>query len=303
MIESEATSSVVIITGPTASGKTDLSLRLAEKLHGEIINADVGQFYTACSIGTAKPDWQNQTIPHHLFDIISEPQDLSVSTYRKLVLKTIADIQQRNKTPIIVGGSLFYLKSLFFPPSEHVTTSLQTKLDGNISWDTLNKIDPQRAAKLHPNDTYRITRALQVWQATGSEPSKYEPQFLPPFSATLYVLTPPRELLFERINLRTTLMMSKSPNWIDEVQKLRGTEWEAFLKRKKLIGYEELFSWLNMKKTDDKSMLIAAIQKATRRYAKRQMTFWNGFKKQLLQQKNIFDWLHIEECESADEVV
>jgi len=101
----------LLLSGPTASGKTALALELAEKLSGEIINADVGQLFTPCSVGTAKPAWRSKKIPHHLFDIIDEPQDLSAATYRDRVLEKIAEIQKRGNRPLIVGGSLFYLKS------------------------------------------------------------------------------------------------------------------------------------------------------------------------------------------------
>ncbi len=122
----ENASYTLIITGPTASGKTDLSLAIAREIDAEIINGDVGQFYTPLSVGTAKPDWRNQEVPHHLFDIISEPQDFSVSAYRQLVIDTAEKVWQRGRLPIIVGGSLFYIKSLFFPPmQQHASVKKQ----------------------------------------------------------------------------------------------------------------------------------------------------------------------------------
>ena len=106
---------IIILYGPTGVGKSDCALALGEKFPLELINADVGQFYTSFSIGTAKPDWKNQKMAHHLFDILNEPIDFSVAEYRKKILETCQNIWQKSKTPIIVGGSGFYLKSIFFP--------------------------------------------------------------------------------------------------------------------------------------------------------------------------------------------
>ena len=145
---------LLIIAGPTASGKTALSEKIANSFACEIINADVGQFYKPLSIGTAKPDWENQQVRHNLFDIIDEPEDLSVFKYRKLVLDKANQIWEQGKLPIVVGGSLFYLKSLFFPPQElerEQESNKKNKIkkeDDNL-WEVLNKIDPERAKKIH----------------------------------------------------------------------------------------------------------------------------------------------------------
>ena len=109
---------LLIISGPTASGKTDLSEKISKIFPSEIINADIGQFYQPLNIGTAKPDWKNKPIQHHLFDILDKPEDLSVFRYYSLVLNKANIICKNNKIPIITGGSLFYLKSLYFPPKE-----------------------------------------------------------------------------------------------------------------------------------------------------------------------------------------
>lgn len=107
---------MIIISGPTAAGKSDFALELAEKIPSEIINMDMGQMYAALSIGTAKPDWQSSSIVHHLFDSIDSPRNYTVVEYRKNVLEILEGIWAKKKLPIVVGGSGFYLKSLFFPP-------------------------------------------------------------------------------------------------------------------------------------------------------------------------------------------
>jgi tRNA dimethylallyltransferase len=284
---------LLIISGPTASGKTDLSLQIAENVPAEIINADVGQFYEPLSVGTAKPDWQSQEVNHHLFDILDEPKDLSVVKYRELVLQKANEIWQNDKLPILVGGSLFYLKSLYFPPKDFQKEQegkeerkvLLTKIADTQRtwWDVLNKIDSIRAKELHPNDEYRIKRALQIWQKTGVLPCEYKPEFSPKFNSLFVFINFEREILYQRINTRTVEMMKEG--WIEEAQELIDTEWEKFLHAKGLIGYSEIFEWIKEgEKAEDIPLLIEIIQQQTRQYAKRQITFWNGLK--ILLQKN-----------------
>ena len=281
--------SVLIITGPTASGKTQLSEMIASSLPCEIINADVGQFYKPLSVGTAKPDLVNVSYKHHLFNLLDKPEDLSVVKYRNLVSDLVKDICGRGKIPIIVGGSLFYIKSLFFPPQEFVIQELPNqdqKTIDNLSkdqqWELLQKIDPERAAVLHPNDYYRIGRALKIWIQTGTKPSAYKPILQPQFSALIIYIEPEASILKSRICLRTALMINPCAGgnlgWIEEAEALVGTEWEEFLKTKNLIGYPEIFDWIKTgKKRDELPTLIEKIQTQTIQYAKRQKTFWKSF--------------------------
>lgn len=275
---------VIIIAGPTASGKTGASLFLADHFPIEIINADVGQFYTAVGIGTAKPDWRNQPVRHTLFDIIDEPVDINVCTYRSLVLAATASIASTGKIPCLVGGSLFYLKSLFFPPQKLpplTTEAAQQPHDDTLScWEQLKAIDPVRAAQIHPNDTYRIMRALNLWRATGRKPSDCAPNFKPPFEACIIYIDRPLETLEANINERTVQMLNEG--WIKETELLCGTPWESFLKNKKLIGYPEIFSWIEGGKDPKQyATLVTTIQQKTRQYALRQNLFWRTFKQQL----------------------
>lgn len=274
---------VLIIAGPTSSGKTDLSLKISETLNTEIINIDVGQFYKPLSIGTAKPDWKNQKVKHHFFDIINQPKDLSVYEFNKIVLNKINEIYQKGKIPILVGGSLFYIKSLFFPPQElkQVENKKIEKFNNLTSeqlWEKLNEIDPARASSIKKNDLYRIKRALQIWQTTGIKPSKYHPRFEPKFNARILFLDIDKEILKERINKRTDEMIKIG--WVKEVESLLNTKWEQFLETKKLIGYAQIIQWLQEKK-NDLNELIKIIQTKTWQYAKRQLTFWKSFKKTL----------------------
>ena len=280
----------LIITGPTASGKTDLAEEIAQQMGGEIINIDVGQFYEPLSVGTAKPDWQKKSFTCHFFDILNEPCELSVAAYRNRMLTLVDEIVRRGKLPIIVGGSLFYIKSLFFPPHEQFLQKdlhrdqecIDLSSSSSELWNTLNNIDPIRAQALHHNDRYRIVRALQIWQTTGQKPSNFEPRFNPPFSAHIIFLVPPKDILLQRISMRTRQMID-SGAWIHEAKNLLGSPWEDFIRRKGLIGYTQIFEWLKFR-TTPLDELIADIVQETNQYAKRQMVFLKKFKKQLEEQ-------------------
>jgi len=275
---------LVIIFGPTGVGKTDVALKLAQSLPAEIVNIDVGQFYTPFSIGTAKPDWKNEPVTHHLFDIINTPEDFTVSEYRKKFLEVVKEIWKRHHLPIVVGGSAYYVHSLLFPPRAGTFDSskdFDSSDDVSMLWEKLNNIDPKRAQQINKNDLYRIKRALEIWHTTGKKPSEFEPFYDPPSPYTLICLTRDRDDLYERINNRTEQMIKAG--WIDEVKSLKSTPWESFLKSKKLIGYLELLEHLDGKM--DLNETISIIQQETRNYAKRQIIFWRRLEKQLKNEK------------------
>ncbi len=141
---------IVIVYGPTGVGKSDLALTIAQHVPAEIINMDVGQFYTPLCIGTAKPEWQSCPTPHHLFDILNTPRSLTVVEYRALLAQKINDISERGKLPIVVGGSGFYLQSVLFPLKAHEDGSLVSPDETHTlsSWDDLHAIDPERAQSI-----------------------------------------------------------------------------------------------------------------------------------------------------------
>ncbi len=280
---------LLIIFGPTGVGKTDFALQIAHKMPAEVINMDIGQFYTPLSIGTAKPDWQHSTIPHHMFDIINAPRNYTAIEYRTALLSVAENIWQRRKIPIAVGGSAFYLKSIFFPPR------VQT-LDIDIDflypteedlWQKLYHIDPKRAMCIDPHDTYRIKRALEIWHKTGKLPSSFIPQYQPPADFLLLFLTRDRQELNRRINKRVLHMIEQG--WLDEIRELIGTPWESFILEKKLIGYNELVDYLAHQESRNRDRVIGVIKKRTRQYAKRQHTFWRMLKREIFkaQQKEL----------------
>ncbi len=290
---------VLFVVGPTASGKTDLSYELAHLCGGQVINADSAQFYKPLAIGTAKPDWQAHPIKAHLFDICTEPQDFSVVAYRARLIQTIHELHNQGIMPIVVGGSLFYVQSLFFPPHELENT--QTVGDHeDFSWDYLYSIDPARAQALHPHDTYRVRRAIEIWLRTGIQPSQFVPTFEFPFPTYLIALNPNRKVLWERIERRSRIMIHES-GWIEEAKNVMDTPWESFITEKGFIGYEKIFNFLRQDSSlQNYAKVVDEIIIETRQYAKRQETFLRGFTKKILALKQQQHPLVMHECEGAE---
>lgn len=277
---------MLVIYGPTGVGKTDFALAIAQAIPAEIINMDVGQFYTPLSIGTAKPHWRESPITHHLFDIIDTPINYTVTEYRSLLYKTVKEVSDRGNLPILVGGSGFYLHALLFPPQgaiPDVDISVLYSEDTNL-WQELYKIDPQRASRIDKADKYRIERALTIWHATHKLPSLYIPTYDPEADFMILFLERDRQELKERINARVLEMLHHG--WIEETQKLEHTPWRPFIQQKNLIGYNEIFQYLSQK--SDVTLftkMIEEISAQTRQYAKRQFTFWRKLEREINKEK------------------
>ena len=274
----------IFIYGPTASGKTAFAEKLASLIPAEIINMDSAQMYTPLSIGTAKSDWKSTPYAQHLFDIIDEPKHLTVHAYRDMAEQKIDEICAQDKLPIFVGGSGFYLKSLFFKLESHTVfpQSCEDESDESDLWQKLHFIDPERAAQIHPNDYYRLRRALEIWQVTGQKPSHYRPEFNPIAEWTIVHVTRDRKKLYKDIDERVIKMMHAG--WLAEVQELLSQGWEAFLLEKGIIGYAELIDYI--KHTYTLEQTVSLIQQRTRNYAKRQETFWRMLKKDIESARN-----------------
>jgi tRNA dimethylallyltransferase len=285
-----------MILGETGAGKTALSELLGERLPIEVINCDVGQFYEPLTIGTAKPAWRQSPTTHHLFDVLNSPVDYSVADYRAAVATLIREIGERGHIPVLVGGSLFYAQSLFFPPGAGPTEDKLPEnlepLDAPALWQALRAIDPIRAAAISPFDIYRIRRALALWYTHGVLPSKHKPIYssvVPDGQALVFFVTRERPELYAQIDQRTIQMMQAG--WIEEVAGLHGS-WHEFLMRKKLIGYPEIVQFLQSGHSDARE-LTRVIQQKTRNYAKRQGTFWRGLSRTLLSTRD--NGVHIQE--------
>ncbi|HLB93653.1 MAG TPA: tRNA (adenosine(37)-N6)-dimethylallyltransferase MiaA [Candidatus Babeliales bacterium] len=328
---------MIIIAGPTGVGKTELSLKLAAQLKSPaIINADLGQFYTPLTIGTAKPDWCHEPMPHYLFDILDQPENFTAFQYRRLVIELLEKLNsviannRSNTTPILVGGSGFYLQALFFKspldklypeasdnsPAFYDNNSPESSpekilaLENLKLWEKLNQIDPVRARELNSHDHYRIQRALEIWQKYKILPSQAKPEYAPIVPQTqkikLLILTRDLPELYARIDQRVLEMLDAG--WATEVQNLVDTPWEKFLLAKRLIGYDDLLKFFRAAKSNCvvssrylNSEKIAAstvqlIQKRSRNYAKRQIAFFKMLTRQLTEKSAgqiEIEWLNL----------
>lgn len=288
----------LILCGPTGVGKTELSYELSKKYPLEILNCDVGQFYEPLTIGTAKPNWKNNDVQHHLFDIVKDPKNFSVTDYRACIEKKLKEIWGRNRIPVLVGGSMFYIRALFFPPISQKCTEAQSdeivamrQKTTEELWVILSAIDPERSRNINKNDRYRIERALCLFdQAKGILPSECKPVFTPLARFHITFITRERDDLYARINHRVQMMLDDG--WVEEVFKL-SESWKNFLLQKKILGYPEILLCLekNTRLNSNESidfckkdeLLQEAIQKKTRNYAKRQITFWRSLKRDIAQ--------------------
>lgn len=280
--------SIIIISGPTASGKSSLALELAQSMNGELVNADSVQVYLGMDIGSAKLlAHELQGIPQHLVDICKPDQPLDVARYVKLADQAIANILARGKLPIIVGGSSLYIKALLhgladLPASDaELRATLEARTSEDL-FDELTRHDPLRAARLHPNDRRRVIRALESFllnsasQTASSQHQKHSFAKVR-YRALLVCLLPERELLYERINQRSQQMLDAG--LVAEVEgliSLYGAAQRPF----QALGYRQvvqaLVESLEQSAMPDSKGLQLAIAQATRNFAKQQYTFWRN---------------------------
>ncbi|MGZ6254890.1 MAG: tRNA (adenosine(37)-N6)-dimethylallyltransferase MiaA [Candidatus Chromulinivorax sp.] len=280
---------VFLVSGPTGVGKSDFVIKLAEQLDYkvEIINADIGSFYTQLSIGTAKPDWKNSKIPHHFFDILDQPVNWTIQEFRQQLAKLIQEIWQRGNIPVVVGGSAFYVKSFFYKNYELATPDpillqrLEMQPTENL-WKELVSIDPDRAAEIDCHDQYRLVRALAIWHTEKQKPSEFKQIFDPLAPFYCITLTRDRDQLYSIINNRVDTMLQTG--WLDEVKALSDDQaWVTFLHKKKMIGYNELLGYVQGQFAEqDFNDLVALIAQRTRNYAKRQLTFLKKLQQEVL---------------------
>lgn len=275
---------IPFIVGPTAVGKTATAIELARRLDGEIISIDSRQVYKGLDAGTAKPTLrQQQEIPHHLIDILELTEQISAGSYRELALKTVSEILSRGKLPVFVGGSGMYVKAVIqgiFQESvtdatvrQKIKSELKEK-GSAILYNRLVDIDPDLAIKTHMNDIKRITRALEIYEITGKPPSEhYKTQETdPPFPHRIFVLTMEREKLYERINQRVDQMIADGLE--DEVKRFLRSGLRGDMDALQTLGYREALVYLDKKCSFDG--MVENIKRNTRRYAKRQLTWFRN---------------------------
>ena len=273
---------VIVICGPTASGKTKLGIDLANRINGEIISSDSMQIYKDMDIGTAKPTIEERAAAvHHLVDFVSPDQRYSVADFKKDATEKIKDILSRGKTPIIVGGTGLYVNSLIYNIEfKEQETDLNyreelEKLDIEKLYEMAMKIDEEACKKISEKDRKRIIRILEIYHTTGKTKTELEAESRKKveYDYRIFVLNWDRKELYERINYRVDLMMEAG--LIDEVKSLL-EKYKDFPTALQGLGYKEVKEYLDGILT--KEEMIEKIKQETRRYAKRQLTWFRAYK-------------------------
>ena len=274
---------VIVICGPTASGKTTLSIQLAQKINGEIISSDSMQIYKDMNIGTAKPDQQEmQGIKHYLLDFVEPNQRYSVADYKKDAENAIEDILQKGKVPIIVGGTGLYVDSLIYGieyPNIEFDENYRKELERRVEkegleklYEKAKKIDPQAMKKISRNDQKRILRVLEIYNATGKTKTEQEIDSRKnevKYDYRVFAINMDREKLYDRINKRVDIMIQKG--LIEEVENLL-KKYNEFPTAMQGLGYKEVVEYIQGKVL--KEDMIENIKRESRRYAKRQITWF-----------------------------
>ena len=274
---------VIVITGPTATGKTAFGVSLAEQLSGEVVSADSMQIYKYMDIGTAKPTQEEMRgVPHYMIDCVSPFEDYSAARYVEDAAKCCDDILSRGKTPIIVGGTGLYIDSLLsgrdfaLRGDEELRASLNEEYDtlgGKVLLSRLSEFDPEAADRLHANDKKRIVRALEIFMSTGITITEHDRQskLVPPrYDAVKFALTfENRQDLYDRIDMRVDKMMAEGLE--HEVRSLLSMGVPEKNTAMQAIGYKELVSAVNG--LDSIENAVDKIKQESRRYAKRQLSW------------------------------
>ena len=274
---------VIVICGPTASGKTALSIELAKKIDGEIISADSMQIYKDMDIGTAKPSKEEMDgIPHHLIGYVSPEERYSVARYKKDAIKKIDEVLQRGKYPIIVGGTGLYVDSLVNGVEYDdikIDLEYRTKLEDlakkqglEFVYDKAMQIDPEAMKKISKNDKKRIFRVLEIYNATGKTKTEQEIESRKkenPYNFKVFGINMEREKLYERINLRVDIMMKQGlVQEVDNIVK----KYKGFPTAMQALGYKEVIEYLKGEVNEEG--MVERIKRESRRYAKRQITWF-----------------------------
>ena len=292
---------VMVICGPTASGKTKLGIEVANRINGEIISCDSMQIYKDMNIGTAKPTKiEMSQAKHYLVDFVSPTERYSVAEYKKDAEKVIEKILSEGKTPIIVGGTGLYLNSLIYGidyPNIETDLKYREELENKVNEEGLEnlyneakKIDPEAIEEISPNDKKRILRILEIYHQTGKNKTEIEAESRKngvKYDYRIFVLNMDREKLYERINKRVDIMIEQG--LIEEVKSLvkKYTEFPTAMQG---LGYKEMVEYLDNKITKEEA--IEKIKMESRRYAKRQITWFKSYENAI--------WLNAENKNNVD---
>lgn len=273
--------SFIILTGPTAVGKTELSLELADHLDAEIISADSRQMYRELDIGTAKPSPNElQRVPHHFVNERSLDEPFTAGQFEREAHGRIDEITARGRVPLIVGGSTLYIHALKHGLADipDIPTVVRTEVEAELQergsselFEELQQIDPRSALTMDATKTQRLIRAIEVYRATGKPLSAYHEEQLPPLhSFRTYVLNRERHLLYERINQRVDDMLARG--LLDEVRHILEQGYDPELNPLRTIGYQEPIR--HLRGEISYSEMVRLVKRNSRRYAKRQLTWF-----------------------------
>ena len=296
---------LIILTGPTAVGKTALSIGLAKAVDGEIISADSMQVYRKMNIGTAKIEPEEmQGVRHHLIDILDPAEEFNVVLFKKYALRAMNDIYSRGRIPIIVGGTGFYIQALLYDidfEENDNDMSYREKLQnladihGNtFLHDMLAEVDPESAEKIHENNVKRVIRALEFYKKTGmkiSEHNETESQKESPYNFEYFVLNDDRQKLYDRIDRRIDIMLEAG--LLDEVKLLVSEGYSRELVSMQGLGYKEIIDYIQGRCTLDEA--IYTLKRDTRHFAKRQITWFK-------REKHV-TWVDKSEYDSESEIL
>lgn len=275
---------LIVVLGPTASGKTALSLSIAKKVNGEIISADSRQLYKGMEISTDVISKKDQKgIEHHLMGIVAPDKSLSLAEYKDLATQKITDIYKRKKVPILVGGTGLYISAITesyevprVPPNEKLREKLYKlaeKYGKEYVHKKLKKLDPIAAKKIHPNNLRYVIRAIEINLATSK--NKKDKKIKSPYEVLMIGINWPREKLYERINQRVDNQIKRG--LVKEVKKLLAKKYKEDLPAMSSLGVKEIVPYIKGKMTLEEAVEI--LKKNTRNYAKRQMTWFRRYKK------------------------
>ena len=275
---------LVILTGPTAVGKTDLSIALAKRIGGEIISADSMQVYRYMDIGSAKimPD-EMDGIPHHLIDVLDPAEEFNVVSFQQMAKQAMDGIYDRGRIPIVTGGTGFYIQALLYDidfTDNDEDTALRRQLEeiaitqgSEVLYDRLKRIDPESCEIIHANNVKRVIRAIEFYEKTGmkiSEHNKIQRQNNSPYNFAYFVLNDDRDKLYDKIETRVDTMMAQG--LVDEVKRLADMGCTRDMVSMQGLGYKEILDHLDGHITLDEA--VYRIKRDTRHFAKRQLTWF-----------------------------
>lgn len=289
---------LIVLTGPTAVGKTSLSIKLAKRINGEIISADSMQVYKYMDIGTAKiKEEEQEGIPHFLINEFEPDEEFNVTIFKEKVMNYIKDIRSRNHIPIIVGGTGFYIQSVIYDINfkkygdDGAVREKYEKMADNIGKTELHKllmeVDRDYAESVSENNIKKVIRALIFYEMTGerlSTHNKLERERVSPFDFSYFVLTMNRENLYKRIDYRVDLMIKGG--LVDEVRELIKMGYNKYLNSMQGIGYKEVIEFLESKISFED--MVDLIKKNSRHFAKRQLTWFKREKKVMYLDRDIY---------------